>query len=43
MKRSTIFTGGRPFEIIPKSEIQNQKKKFGTHFGPLFKEKRLPP
>jgi hypothetical protein len=31
------------FEIIPKSKIQNQKKKISTHFGPLFKKKKLPP
>jgi hypothetical protein len=24
---------------MPESIIQNQIKKFGTHFGPLFKEK----
>jgi hypothetical protein len=30
------------FEIIPKLKIQNQMKKFGTHFSPLFKEKKLP-
>jgi hypothetical protein len=31
------------FEIIPESKIQSEIKKFGTHFSPLFKEKKLPP
>jgi hypothetical protein len=30
------------FEIIRESKIQSQIKKFGTHFSPLFKEKKLP-
>jgi hypothetical protein len=42
MKRLTIFTGGRPLKNT-KIKIQKQIKKFGTHFSPLFKEKKLLP
>jgi hypothetical protein len=43
---SYIFIGWRRIKYYyyyPKSKIQNQIKKFGTHFSPLFKEKKLPP
>jgi hypothetical protein len=41
-RKDQPFLLAAAFEIIPESKIQNQKKKFGTHFGPLFEEKRLP-